>query len=90
MQGICLLRAGCGAHVDAAIESLRTAVHIARKQTATLLELRAAVSLARAGIELGRPAEGIASLRELCAALPPEFDAPNLEEANGLLTRVRA
>jgi len=90
LQGICLLRAGHGANVDAAMESLRTAVRIARKQTATLLELRAAVSLARAGIEAGRPVEGIAELRGLCAMLPPGFDAPTLREANDLLGGMRA
>jgi predicted ATPase len=90
LRGICLLRADHGANEDAAMQSLRMAVDVARKQSATTLELRAAVSLARAAISIGRPAEGVTSLRELCATLPPEFDAANLREANDLLTSVRA
>lgn len=90
LQGLCLLRVDRGANEDAAMRSLRTAVEVAREQTATMLELRAAVSLARAGIELGRPAEGIGALRTLCATLPPEFDAPSLKEANALLAGVPA
>jgi len=50
------------------------------------LELKAAMSLARAAVAIGRPAEGLTSLRELCATLPPEFDAANLREANDLLS----
>ena len=90
LQGVCLLRADRGANAESALLSLRTGVEVARTQGATALELRAAVSLARAGIELGRPVEGIAVLRELCAALPPEFDAPNLTEANALLASIQA
>ena len=89
LQGVCLLRADI-ANGDAAMDSLRTAVDIARRQGATLLELRATMSLARAAIEVGRPAEGVTALRELCAGLPPEFDAANLREANDLLSSVPA
>ena len=90
LQGICLLRVDRGANEDAAMRSLRTAVEVAREQTATVLELRAAVSLARAAIAIGDPTEDLASLRELCATLPPEFDAANLREANDLLAGIRA
>jgi predicted ATPase len=90
LQGICLLRADHGANEDAAMQSLRTAVDVARKQTATLLELRAAVSFARASIAVGRPAESVTALRALCARLPPDFDAANLREASDLLSSVRA
>jgi hypothetical protein len=50
--------------------------------------LRAAVSLARAGIAVGRLAEGVTALGKLCATLPSEFDAANLREAKELLTSV--
>ena len=82
LQGLCLLR------IDGECEamgSLRTAVDVARQQGATLLELRAAVSLARASIAIGRPAEGFGLLRNLCATLPSEFDAASLTKANDLL-----
>ncbi len=86
LQGVCLVRAN-GANEGEAMQSLRTAVDIARQQQATLLELRAAVSLARAAIAIGRPAEGLDPLRAFCAALPAEFDATNLTEAMELLAR---
>jgi predicted ATPase len=83
IQGVCLLRAG--ANKDEAMHSLRTAAEVAKQQHATVLELRATVSLARAAIALGRPAEGIDSLRTLCAELAPEFDAAELSEAREVL-----
>ena len=89
LQGVCLLRAN-GANEVEAMRSLRTAVDIARGQHATTLELRAAVSLAPGAIAIGRPAEGLTSLREYCARLPPEFDAANLKEANDLISTRRA
>jgi class 3 adenylate cyclase/predicted ATPase len=88
LHGVCLLGAD-GANEDEAMHSLRTAIDVARKQGATLLEMRAVVSLSRATIAIGRPAEGLASLRELCATLPPEFDTANLTEASDLLSSVR-
>ena len=86
LQGICLLRTDPSKQ-DEAMNSLRTAVDVARTQRATLLELRAATSLARASIEIGLPAEGLEPLRDLCAALPAEFDATSLVEAQQLLSR---
>ncbi len=89
LQGVCLLRADRDANAESALQSLRTAGDVARKQGATALELRAAVSRARAGVAVGRPAEGVTALRELCATLPPEFDATNLREAKELLSSAR-
>jgi class 3 adenylate cyclase/predicted ATPase len=88
VQGLCLLRADDAAKEEA-MHSLRTAVEIARQQSASLLELRAAMSLARAAIRLGRPAEGVDPLRALYAELPPAFDAASLAEAREVLSSVR-
>jgi tetratricopeptide (TPR) repeat protein len=91
VQGLCLLRAGESPNEEAAIQSLRMAVNVAREQGATLLELRATVSLARAELAIGRAAECLNSLRELCTTLPPEFDAAaDVADANDLLAAVRA
>ena len=90
LQGICLLRTVQGANADAAMASLRIAVDVARQQGATMLELRAALSFARAAIAIGRPVQGLTMLRELCATLPPEFDAASLGEANDLLSSMPA
>ena len=85
LQGTCLLQADA-ANQDEAMRSLRTAVDIARQQGATMLELKAATSLARAAIAIGRPSDGLDALRDLCAALPPQFEAPSLVEAKQLLS----
>ena len=77
-------------NANAAMDSLRTGVDIARRQGATLLELSGTVSLARAAIEAGRPAEGLIPLREFCAALPAEFDPSKAREANELLAGMPA
>jgi predicted ATPase len=58
---------------------------VAKQQGAALLELRAAVSLARAAIAIGQPNDGLGALRALCSALPPAFDTANLVEARELL-----
>ena len=84
VRGICLLRAD-GADKSEAMHSLRVAVEVAREQQAAVLELRAAVSLARATIAMGRPAEGLDPLRSLCARLPAEFDVTELADARELL-----
>jgi len=89
LQGVCLLRADIS-NANAAMDSLRTGVDIARRQGATLLELSGTVSLARAAIEAGRPAEGLIPLREFCASLPAEFDPSKLREANELLAGMAA
>ncbi len=84
LQGLCLLGVD-GGNGGEAMHSLRTAIAVAKQQGAALLELRAAVSLARAGVAIGRPDEGLDTLRAFCAAPPPEFDASNLVEARELL-----
>jgi predicted ATPase len=84
VQGLCLMRVD-GASPHEAMHSLRTAIDIARQQGATLLELRAATSLARAAIDLGRPDEGFSVLGEVCSSLPHEFDAGELQEARQML-----
>jgi len=83
IQGLCLLRAG--AEKEQTIDALRTGVTVAKRQGMPVLELRAAASLARAGIELGRPEEGVDALRELCSGLPRGFEAPELSEAREIL-----
>jgi predicted ATPase len=84
LQGVCLVRLGSG-HADEATRSLQTAVDVARQQGAAFFELRAALSMAKAAAAQGRAAEGQQSLRAVCAELPPEFDAPDLEEARRIL-----
>jgi class 3 adenylate cyclase/predicted ATPase len=85
LQGIALMRID-GASKEEGIQSLRTAVEVARQQGATLFELRAATSLARAAVQLGRPREGIHVLSEVCSALPREFNSGELSEARQILT----
>jgi len=85
LQGLCLLHSTDGR--DEAMHSLRTAVAVARQQGATVLELRAAVSLARAAMAADGRATDVEPLREVCAELPAEFDAPDREEARELLGR---
>jgi class 3 adenylate cyclase/predicted ATPase len=84
VQGSCLLRTD-GANKDEAMHSLHTAVEVAKQQHATVLELRATMSLARAAIAVGRPTEGLKPLGDLCAALPAGFDANDLAEARQVL-----
>jgi len=86
VQGLCLLHNGSA---DEALRSLHTAVDIARVQHATVLGVRAAISLARAGIAQRRPGDGVDLLRELCTSLPSAFDAPELREARQLLSTTR-
>jgi len=82
-QGLCLLHTDSGG--QEAMHSLRTAVDVAKQQRATILELRAAISLARGADSPGGRAEDLRPLRDLCGALPAGFDAPDLAEARALL-----
>ena len=68
---------------------MRTALDVARAQRATVLEVRAAMGLARAAIAQQRPDEGVNALKELCASLPSTFDAPELRQASELLSTTR-
>jgi predicted ATPase len=81
-KGQLLLRKG---HSEAAEESYRKALSIAREQEAKLWELRAAVSLAR----LRRDQHGHAEARDLLAPVygwfTEGFDTPDLKEAKTLL-----
>ena len=83
VQGLCLLH-NANAR-DEAMHSLRAAVSVSRQQGATLLELRAALSLARAATAIDGRATDLEPLREVCAGLPAEFDAADLEEARALV-----
>jgi predicted ATPase len=67
------------------MRSLQTALDVAKQQGATLLQLRAALSMASAAAAQGRAAEGLEPLRTVCAELPAEFDLPDLDEARRLL-----
>ena len=53
----------------------------ARKQSATLFQLKAAIELAGAD----KSESGAQYLRDLCANLPADFDAPDITEAKRLL-----
>jgi predicted ATPase len=88
LKGMCLLQRGRSS-MDDAMSSLRAAVGVARAQHATLLEVRAATSLARAAINQCRGSEDVDALRTLCASLPSTFDAPELHEAEKLLSIAR-
>ncbi len=84
LRGICLMRTVADRPSEA-MDALRTAHDVAARQGATLLQLRAAVSLARGAAAMRRPAEGLLPLRDLCAALPPEFNSDSLADARQLL-----
>jgi predicted ATPase len=84
LRGICLARVSQDGAAEA-MNAHQMALEVAHKQGATLLELRAAVSLARAGIAAGRTAEGVTQLREVWARLPREFVSDSLPDAQLLL-----
>ena len=85
LRGICLMRIDPANGADA-MDAHRVALEIAAKQGTTLLELRAAVSLARTAIAIGRPSEGLSPLRDLYASLPKEFQSDSLGDAKDLLS----
>jgi predicted ATPase len=86
LQGLCLLEMDSGNQPEA-MNSLQLAVDVAKQQGANLLHLKAAISMAEAASALGQPEKAMASLHDLCANLPPDFDAPPLDEAKKLLSR---
>jgi len=55
---------------------------VANEDVATFCQAHSPRFIGFAGVD---PNKGIAALRELCATLPPEFDAPSLKQANDLL-----
>jgi adenylate cyclase len=64
---------------------LRTAIEIARWQSARLMELRATTSLARLLAKHGRPDEARAMLAEIYGWFTEGFDTSDLKEAKALL-----
>jgi class 3 adenylate cyclase/predicted ATPase len=81
-KGQLLLRQGCS---DAAEELYRTALSIAKEQGAKLLELRAAMSLARLRRKQNRPSEARDLLAPVYTWFTEGFDTPDLQEAKALL-----
>jgi DNA-binding winged helix-turn-helix (wHTH) protein/predicted ATPase len=65
--------------------SFRTAITIARKQQAKLLELRATMSLARLWQQQGKQAEARQLLAEIYGWFTEGFDTKDLQEAKALL-----
>jgi predicted ATPase len=65
--------------------SLRTAIDVARRQSARLFELRATVSLGRLLRDTGRRDEARAVLAEIYNWFTEGFDTADLKEAKALL-----
>jgi class 3 adenylate cyclase/predicted ATPase len=82
LKGQLLLRLG---HSDAAEESYRKALTIANAQGARLLELRAAVSLARLRRDHGRRSEAGDLLAPVYGWFTEGFGTPDLKKAKALL-----
>ncbi len=82
---------GCNPPVVVEAEqSLRTAVEAARKQGASLLELRAAVALARLLAAELRRSDALAVLAPVLSAFNGDVDATELREARMVLQRLYA
>jgi class 3 adenylate cyclase len=82
LHGVCLLDLGAD---DEGRRALQTALEVAKQQGATLLQLKAALSMAKATLARGWPRKSLEPLRAVCAELPAEFDAPWLAEASQVL-----
>jgi class 3 adenylate cyclase len=82
LHGVCLLNLGAD---DEGRCALQTALDVAKQQGATLFQLKAALSMAKAGLARGWPKESLEALRAVCCELPAEFDAPWLAEARQVL-----
>lgn len=83
-KGELLLATG---RIPAAEASLQHALSLARSQSAKILELRAAVSLARVWLDQGRHAEAHNLLAPIHGWFTEGFDMPDLQEA-GVLMRL--
>jgi predicted ATPase len=68
---------------------LRTAINVARRQSARLLELRATISLAHLMANQGRCHEARAMLTDIYNWFTEGFDIPDLKEAKALLDQLR-
>jgi predicted ATPase len=77
------------AQAEAAEDSYRQALSIAREQKAKLWELRAAVSLARLRSDQGRRAEARDLLAPIYGWFTEGFDTPDLKEAKALLEELQ-
>ncbi len=80
-----LLLAQNPADIGEAERCFRTAIEIARRQSARIAELRATVSLARLLNEQGRRDEARAMLAEIYGWFTEGFDTADLKEAKALL-----
>lgn len=69
----------------AAEEAVRRAAELAREQTATALELRAAITWHDLGKRVGEEDEPLALLRKLVAGFPKRASGPDLDEARARL-----
>ncbi|MGA8261313.1 MAG: AAA family ATPase [Arenicellales bacterium] len=86
-RGVLLERVG---RVDAARESYRTALRTARRQKARMLQLRAAMSLARRDPEGRKGEPGADLLNPLLSGLTEELDCVDIREARALVAALRA
>ncbi len=87
LRGELLIRRGAAATEIAA--GFQQAYDIARRQGATMLLLRAAVSRGRWYAQTGRRAEALAQLEEAYGALTEGFDTADLRAAKALLDTLR-
>ena len=72
---------------SASNETLTSAIALARRQDALTWELRATLSLARARLARGGPAEDRHDLSVVCAKFTEGLEAPDLQAARALLAR---
>ncbi len=85
-----LLLAQNPSDVAKAEQCFRTAIEIARRQSAKSEELRATTSLARLRVKQGRPEEARAMLAATYGWFTEGFDTPDLKEAKALLDELAA
>ncbi len=80
---------GMRGDTDAAEASFKTAINVARQQSAKLWELRAATSLGRFWSDRGKRAEASDLLTPVYGWFTEGFDTPVLKEAKALLDELR-